>query len=673
MVWDSDEEEEEEEEEDVKERRAWMERQRWDRTEGELQSQLDQSWNNFLCTPEDGGVSSSTTPNNSNNSNGNDNDKNNKQVTFDADTTGGQHANNDTRINGGDGATNTMKRLEWSNYFMPPHPPPNLYSAPLPFDRIGQAIATTKLPASTSTIEPKSALLHSYHCGLYPDKSTNSSSSTASLDNEWRLSILSEKLRQWMETCDTIRGFQITVDRDMALFGGLAESVLQELGEECRSAGRFSVLVGGGDSFLNGGDGAAAAAEEEGGKLSYWRTEGKVTESIRTNLNNGLALHGLTENSDLVLPLSIAKCWDALHRSGGGSGRNSGSMFEASAAGALALETATLPYRLSGSGSSSSTNYRSKIGIQSGYYQGSSGQSDGNESYGTADKLSYHEFLSSLRPSNRHVMLELSALLSNGGNASASTELHGKLLQGTSVERRQLEQERAQNRNSYYRRGRARDIDPGLWLEDNGPCGGSLAPLSPMAKIGQSNRTMHRHYVLAASLRPMAGATTRSQTTTTTPYSKNPVSSYTTMLMEGMGVRYRPETSVGTVVQQGIADLIGSRSYGAGSYWKTILRGSSNSGVGSTKDDSDNVPILAVLGNTTRVHSHLNETGASLKDALSRKYTGYMTRDIMAGIVPEREDCTDALEHCMDLRDIYEPPMGGGVDEEGVYFDDNED
>jgi len=49
-----------------------------------------------------------------------------------------------------------------------------------------------------------------------------------------------------METCDTVRGFQINIDLDMALFGGLAERVLQELGEECRSAGRVSVLMEGG-------------------------------------------------------------------------------------------------------------------------------------------------------------------------------------------------------------------------------------------------------------------------------------------------------------------------------------------------------------------------------------------------------------------------------------------
>jgi len=50
MVWDSD--EEEEEEEDVTERRAMMERQQWDRREGDMQSRLDDSWNHFLSTPE---------------------------------------------------------------------------------------------------------------------------------------------------------------------------------------------------------------------------------------------------------------------------------------------------------------------------------------------------------------------------------------------------------------------------------------------------------------------------------------------------------------------------------------------------------------------------------------------------------------------------------------------
>ena len=240
--------------------RLWqhtMERQQWDRREGEMQSRLDDSWNHFLSTlkeedddadcPRKRKILDSSDKNNNSG-------VNNQKVTRDKDSNGGQQATeeNDDRI---DGAAAAMKRLEWNNYFMPPHPPTNLYSCPLPFDRIGETITHTPpppppqqqqqqpTPPPTTSIHPKSSLLHSYNCGLHP---INNSTTTDSLDNEWRRNTLSETLRKWMETCDTVRGFQINIDRDMALFGGLAERVLQELGEECRSAGRVSVLMEGG-------------------------------------------------------------------------------------------------------------------------------------------------------------------------------------------------------------------------------------------------------------------------------------------------------------------------------------------------------------------------------------------------------------------------------------------
>jgi hypothetical protein len=57
---------------------------------------------------------------------------------------------------------------------------------------------------------------------------------------------------------------------------------------------------------------------------------------------------------------------------------------------------------------------------------------------------------------------------------------------------------------------------------------------------------------------------------------------------------------------------------------------------------------------------------------LSRKFSGYHNRDVMQNILPEAEDCKEAMEYSLDLRDIYHPPDGSGlgVDEEGTYFDD---
>lgn len=441
-----------------------------------------------------------------------------------------------------------------------------------------------------------------------------------------------------MEDCDSVRGFQIAVDGDMSFFSGLATSVLEELGDECKSAAKFSIMVGDGDSFRNGagpnGTGAGVGGEEEDGR--YWRSENKAVGAFRSNLNSGLALHGINENSDLVLPLSLSKCWKSLHKQEETNSRN---LFEASAAGALALEAATLPYRLARNNSTNS-NRRSKIGIGSGYFQGSS-QAD-EDAVPTADKLSYHEFISSLKASNRHTITELSGSL----NPTASPgQVHQSLLQGTSIERRQLEEERNRNRSTSWR-SRGQDVDPGAWLEDEGANGGLMTSLSPIPDA-TSARSLHQHFALASSLRPLPSRV------------GNVVSTYTAAMMEGMAIRYRPQCSMASVVGQSVHALTGSRAGSAGLYWNSII--------GKT----ETAQTLTVLGNSTRIHSHLRTTATGLTSALSRKYAGYLSRDGMSGLAPEGEDCTDAMEACLSLRDVYEPSsMRFDSDEEGDYFED---
>lgn len=83
-----------------------------------------------------------------------------------------------------------------------------------------------------------------------------------------------------------------------------------------------------------------------------------------------------------------------------------------------------------------------------------------------------------MKPSNlnRHLRTEICEYF----NPSSPLELHQRLLQGTFIERRALEEERNQNKNIYYRRrGRARDVDPELWMEGEEHCGGILTSLSP--------------------------------------------------------------------------------------------------------------------------------------------------------------------------------------------------
>jgi hypothetical protein len=142
--------------------------------------------------------------------------------------------------------------------------------------------------------------------------------------------------------------------------------------------------------------------------------------------------------------------------------------------------------------------------------------------------------------------------------------------------------------------------------------------------------------------------------------------------MEGMGIKYRPQVSLGSVVRQSIRGLTGNAGYSAGAYWKSVL---SDSDQTSTDDSYLNTPVLSVLGNSTRIYPYLNSTSMNLSAALSRKYRGYMARDTMAGLAPEEEDCAEAIEACFETRDAYEPPLGSGLadDNEGGYFSENED
>jgi hypothetical protein len=107
---------------------------------------------------------------------------------------------------------------------------------------------------------------------------------------------------------------------------------------------------------------------------------------------------------------------------------------------------------------------------------------------------------------------------------------------------------------------------------------------------------------------------------------------------------------------QSLQDLTAA-GYGAGSYWKHVR--------------PDMTPVVAVAGNTTRIYPALHDTAANMKRAMSAlQYRGCYQRDVQLGLLPEAEDCQDALAALWDIRDAYQPPEGSGlvVDEEGSYF-----
>jgi hypothetical protein len=47
-------------------------------------------------------------------------------------------------------------------------------------------------------------------------------------------------------------------------------------------------------------------------------------------------------------------------------------------------------------------------------------------------------------------------------------------------------------------------------------------------------------------------------------------------------------------------------------------------------------------------------------------------------LIPEKDDCEEALEYCRELADVYEPPIGSGLvidenenDDVDAYFDEH--
>jgi hypothetical protein len=152
-------------------------------------------------------------------------------------------------------------------------------------------------------------------------------------------------------------------------------------------------------------------------------------------------------------------------------------------------------------------------------------------------------------------------------------------------------------------------------------------------------------------------------------------------MMESMGVKYRPGVSIGVVVKDTVVDLTGVESYW-GSVFRKVQYPASNSPqnvLPSPREIASHAPILSVLGNSTRTYPRLRAISTGFDDSLhSRKNMGYLTRDAMAGVVPEKDDCEEALEFCKELVDVYEPPLGSGLvdgedenDLDNAYFDEH--
>lgn len=542
--------------------------------------------------------------------------------------------------------------LSWRDYWMPPYPLPSSFQAPLPYTSQPGGIVDT---------------WDSFANGYYGSSSSSSGGGGGDNLSHWKEEYLLDRLRLLLESCDAVQGFNIYTE-GWGIYAGLTTALLQEMQEESRTAGRFVIHAAEPHCPSEQEDNSSSNSsnEKENNNDQPPASSLQATpawqpanvQRVRRNMQTGLALHGFATNAHAVLPLSLN------HNSSNGK-TTTKTLFEQSATLAVALEAATLSYRLSGvsggngssrSSASQPSTCSSKIGLN-GYYDGM-GRSSWKDSYGTSDRLSFGEFLACLTPSNQHPLLELDAAF--GNKDSGELSLMQRLDIGTSIERERLLLQQQSGRRDARARGRPREVLPGAWMLNagayttDGRDGGSgiLTSLSPQRNTptqAGNDRQLHTHFSLSTSLRTTVGSSSSSSST-------NTVSDPLTLLMEGMGIRYRPGVSMGTVVNQSVTSLTRG-GYGAGSYWKRFVQADS--------------PVLSVLGNTTRSYTYLYDISATMKESLSRKYVGYHSRDISSGVLPEAEDCSEALDYCFDTRDVYQPPNGSGlvVDAEGAYFD----
>jgi len=494
----------------------------------------------------------------------------------------------------------------------------------------------------------------------YQNDGSNGSSTTPFLQ-EWKEDTLFENVRHMLESCDYgIQGVSIATEGH-GIYASLATYLLEELKQECKSAGRLVYHVtnektnpaenAAEDLSATNHSGTVGGASSPPSSLSWQEAQ---VNRIRKQVSSGLALYDFTEKAHAVLPLQLA-CG-----TNGSAAASSLSWFRATAQIAMALEACTLPFRFNGNNMAAAGRTPTyQMGLQNAPFlaQGNSDTSWGS----TATRLTFSEYLQVLQPSSSHSMLELDMLspkIDGDKRMITNQKLYDTIQEGTSVERDQ----RTRHTRGYSYHSRPREVPPGTWLRDSRPdssgtSGGLLSSLSynTSQKYSDVNldRSVHHHFALSTSVRPVLSPSNDGNDGIT-------MSNYLTCLVQGMGIQYRPERSMATVLNQSLGQMTfggegGGGNYGAGIYWKYIM----------PQVDS---PVVAVLGNTTRAYTSLNGIATDMKAAMrTSRFRGLYNRDVLNGVLPEMEDCEEALEACWNKRDVYQPPQGSGIGAEEDY------
>jgi len=172
---------------------------------------------------------------------------------------------------------------------------------------------------------------------------------------------------------------------------------------------------------------------------------------------------------------------------------------------------------------------------------------------------------------------------------------------------------------------------PGEWIETK---------LKSKSPTDENLRSLHDHWSMSTAIRSTSSSSSIYEDLQCT--------------MESMDIRYQPRKSLGFLMDQSFYDLT-SGGYAAGAYWK--------------KNPTE--AVVSLLSNSTKSYTYARNIALDMQLGLSKKWKGYHSRYAESGILPEVEDCGEALEYCLSLRDLYRPPEGSGLgdNEEGEYFD----
>ena len=434
---------------------------------------------------------------------------------------------------------------------------------------------------------------------------------------KFREEILGDSIRLLLEESDRISGFQLLTDFTNGFFSGLATSVLEELGDECKSAGRWCIGV---DDF----------EMENAGIFNYFSSSSKYEQrkQFRKNINRPLSMHGLIENSDLFLPLDISRC-SCESTSTTTATPLANNLFYSGSIAAVLLESATLSYRLN-------LNCASKARVATA---GRGMCYDSKDYISRQQRCSFQDFVSSLLPSQQYGVISLSGVMS-----MSESKFIDMMSDGTSMSYINLMKSNSSLRHRFTRE------NLGKWLS----CPEMIRTLpSSNLKVGLSNRRLHTHFALLSSIR----------------FSSTPqytVEDSVNCQMESF-TQFRLDRYTSCSILHSL-----TQSIGKGNYWNRDILPLATQNTNDTIRKKEK-PVMSLLENSSLCYPFLQKQTENLELSLERKIRGLYMRDEIEGLLLNIDESMEASEFLLTLSDTYNPGIDDHIPAPGEFYEGNED